>query len=330
MNILVLIDAWFPFIGGAQIQIKNLKKIVEKDYDCKYFILHSPSTGSGRCPWIYMVIRFLWSFWVIPQAFFLHQKNKFDLIHAHAYWPGIPGRILSWILRLPIVFTVHGSNLLDLKIKSIRAFLEKTILTKIKYDQVISVTSLFLKYRNVNKDITVIPNGVDVQLFDKVKILKERPFKILFVGRDDFVKGLKYLSKAMKKVKKKFPQARLRIITKSVKYNDLIKEYKSSHLFVLPSLSEGQPLTLLEAWAAKLPVIATAVGENPKMVKNGVNGYLVKPKDTNALAKAILKVLKNKKRDLLGKRGYNLVKEKYDWQECAKKTHEVYQKALSP
>jgi len=322
MNILVLIDAWFPFTGGAQIQIKNLKEILERKHNCKFVILHSPSAN--------IFIRFLWSFWVIPQAFFLHQKNKFDLIHAHAYWPGVPGKILSWILKIPIIFTVHGSHLLDLKIKSLQSFLEKIILTKIKYDQLISVASNFLKYKNVNKKIVVIPNGVDIEAFDKVKGKKQKPFKILFIGRDHPFKGLAFLKKSMTKVREAFSQARLRIISKGKKGKELIREYKSSHVFVLPSLAEGQPLVLLEAWAAKLPVIVTAVGENPKMVRNGVNGYLVKPKDTNALAKAIVKVLKNKERDLLGKRGYNLVKEKYDWQECAKKTYEVYQKALSP
>lgn len=317
MKVLVLIDAWFPFIGGSQIQIKNLKRILEKNYKCKFYILHSPSVN--------IIIRFLWAFWVIPQAIILYLRHNFDLIHAHAYWPGIPGKILSKILKIPIIFTVHGSNLLDLNKKSPRYYLEQLILTKIKYNTVISVSSNFLKHKNVNKKIVVIPNGVDIRSFDRVKIKKEKPFKIIFVGRNDPVKGLKFLKKAMIRVKKEFPQARLKIIAGAVDYQDLIKEYKSSHVFVLPSLSEGQPLSLLEAWAAKLPVVVTRVGENPKMVKNGDNGYLVEPGDSTSLAKAILKVLKDKKRGVMGKRGYQLVKRKYSWQKCAQKTYEVYQ-----
>lgn len=320
MKILILIDAWFPFVGGAQIQIKNLKNILKRDYDCQYFILHSPSAN--------IVIRFLWSFWVIPQAIWLNRQRHFDLIHAHAYWPGIPGKILSKILRIPIVFTVHGSNLLDLKEKSLRAFLEKIILTKIKYGQVISVASNFLKYKNINKDIKVIPNGVNIEDFDKVKVKKEKPYKILFVGRNDPVKGLVYLEKAMKIVKQKFPNARLKIITGGLSENELIKEYKSSHLFVLPSLSEGQPITLFEAWAAKLPAVVTAVGDNKKMVKNGYNGYLTDKGNIKELAKAIIKVLKDKNNQLLGENGYKLVKRNYCWQLCAKKTFNVYQKCL--
>jgi glycosyltransferase involved in cell wall biosynthesis len=329
MRILILIDAWFPFTGGAQIQIKNLKKILERKYKVKYFIFHSSSSN--------ILLRFFWSFWVIPQVLFfqLGQYLKsgrywnFDLIHSHAYWPGIPGKILSRILGIPIVFTVHGSNLLDLKKRTPRAWLEKFILTKISYNQVISVSSSFLKYKNVNKNIKVIPNGVDLKLFEEVKVEKAKPFKILFVGRNDPVKGLIYLKKAILEVKKEFPQARLKIITAGLNYQDLAREYKSSHVFVLPSLSEGQPLTLLEAWAAKLPVVVTRVGENIKMVRNGYNGYLVKPQDVNDLSKGIIKVLKNKKRKLLGERGFNLVKEKYSWEKCAQKTYEVYKKTLS-
>lgn len=326
MRILVLVDAWLPFVGGAQIQIKNLQRILESEKKAKFFILHSPSAN--------ILLRFFWGFWVIPQAVILNKKYHFDLIHSHAYWPAVPGKIIAELLKIPLVFTVHGSNLLDLGVKTGKALLEKIILTKIKYDQVISVSSSFLKYKNVNKDINVIANGVDVNEF-KIKCLKNKikdknsRIKILFVGRKDWVKGLKYLEKAMIRVKKEFPRTYLNTISGGMKYGQLVREYKSSHVFVLPSLSEGQPLTLLEAWAAKLPVVATKVGDNPKMVKNGFNGFLAEPKDAEELARLIIKVLRNKKRDLLGERGYQLVKKQYSWEKCGQKTLMVYEKALA-
>jgi len=321
MKILILIDAWLPFVGGAQIQIQNLKRILEENYDCKYYILHSPSAN--------ILIRFLWFFWVIPQAIFLNLKNNFDIIHAHAYWPGIPAKVLSFLLRIPVVFTVHGSNLLDLKAKSPRALLEKFILTRIKYDRVISVASNFLNYQNVNKEIKVIPNGVAIEEFDQIKVKKPKDFQILFVGREDPVKGLKYLKEAFKIVEKEFPQTKLKIISQGWDRIELIKEYKKSHLFVLPSLSEGQPLTLLEAWASKLPVVVTKVGDNPLMVKNGVNGFLVEPKNVQSLADKIIKVLKDNKRELMGEKGYCLVKQKYSWPKCAQKVYNLYKRLIS-
>lgn len=316
MKVLVLIDAWYPFVGGAQVQISHLKELLSKKYNCHYYILHSSSS--------HILIRFLWFFWVIPQAIILHAKEKFNLIHAHAYWPGIPGKILSVLLNIPIIFTVHGCNLMDLKIKSPRAWLEKIILTQIRYDWIITVASNFLKYKNINKNISVIPNGVDTNKFDKIAVKKEPPFKILSVGRNDPIKGLKFLKQAINIVQKKIPQVRLKTIQDGYSEDQLIHEYRQSHLFVLPSLSEGQPLTLLEAMAAKLPIVATQVGDNAKIVRNGYNGYLVKPKDVHGLAKAIVKIISNPKINQFGERSYQLVSKNYSWDKCAQKTAKIY------
>ena len=62
-------------------------------------------------------------------------------------------------------------------------------------------------------------------------------------------------------------------------------------IFVLPSHSEGVSLALLEAMAAGLPVIATAVGGLPEVVTDGENGLLIPPKDPEALAQALARLL---------------------------------------
>lgn len=347
MKILVLIDAWFPFFGGAQIQIKNLQKILEKKYYLKFFILHSPSSK--------ILIRFLWSLWVIPQAIILHLKEHFDLIHAHAYWPGVSAKIISLLIKIPLVFTIHGSNLMDIKEKSLKAFLERIILTKIKYDKVISVSANFLKYKNVNKNIVVIPNGVDVNFFKKnlpKKKKHSRILKILYIGRLEKIKGVDYLIVAFAKAFKKIKNINLTIIgegkekgklkkqvkelkiiekvifKKNMDLRKLINEYFQADVFVLPSLAEGQPLTLLEAWAAKLPLVATSVGDNSLLVENGINGYLAKPADSNDLADKIIKILKDKKRKKLGFNGFQLVQKNFTWEKCAQKTYQVYLQLL--
>jgi glycosyltransferase involved in cell wall biosynthesis len=67
----------------------------------------------------------------------------------------------------------------------------------------------------------------------------------------------------------------------------------AADLFVLPSLWEGLPLVLLEAMAAGLPAVVTAVGGNPEVVENGVSGVLVPAGDEQALAAAMLSLLNN-------------------------------------
>jgi glycosyltransferase involved in cell wall biosynthesis len=64
-------------------------------------------------------------------------------------------------------------------------------------------------------------------------------------------------------------------------------------VFVLPSLSEGLSMAILEAMMAGKPVIATGVGGNPEIVLDGETGFLVPAKDSQALAASLIKLLKN-------------------------------------
>jgi glycosyltransferase involved in cell wall biosynthesis len=66
-------------------------------------------------------------------------------------------------------------------------------------------------------------------------------------------------------------------------------------VFVLPSLFEGLPLSILEAMAAGLPVVATAVDGTPEAVDDGVTGILIPPEDSRAIAEAVLRLLQNPK-----------------------------------
>ena len=107
---------------------------------------------------------------------------------------------------------------------------------------------------------------------------------------------------------------------------ELIKLYKSSHFFVLPSIYEGQPLTLLEAWAAKLPVIVPNTGDCPYLVRNGQNGYLIgNIYDPNQIAKTIVQALAKDNLEKLGLNGYNSVK-RFSWEKASKETLSIYEK----
>ncbi|MFH2061571.1 MAG: glycosyltransferase family 4 protein [Candidatus Beckwithbacteria bacterium] len=68
--------------------------------------------------------------------------------------------------------------------------------------------------------------------------------------------------------------------------NNLEVELYKAHCLVIPSFKEGHPLILFEAWAHKLPVIATKVGSVPKFV-NQDNGYLISPNDQDSLIRTM-------------------------------------------
>jgi len=88
--------------------------------------------------------------------------------------------------------------------------------------------------------------------------------------------------------------------------------YQAADVFVLPSHVEGMSNSLLEAMASGLPVVATAVGAAPEMIRNGVDGLLVPPGDPDALAEALLRLLVDSEaRGALGKTAREGILDRY-------------------
>lgn len=362
MKIAVLIDAWFPHLGGGQVHAWKLAQYLASKHNVQIDIITRAHPGtttiSGNnlikiikfgpsLPFENIFGRILYLF----QTFFYLLPRKYDLIHAHAFSPGLPAKLISIIKKTPVVMTIHGTSIegfkgekLSLKEKMFLK-LEKWLLFGIKYTAEISVSSDVLKIPNINKKIFVIPTGVDITQFQNKNIKKDKKFKIIFVGRLVRQKGLKYLIEAMKIVHNKYPDIKLvivgkgtekeklqknsprYIVFKTLNEKDLIREMLSSRLFILPSLYEGSPIVLFEAWGAKLPIIATRVGGVPDFVKEGVNGYLVAPKDPQALASAIITAKNNKNLPKMGGNGFKIA-EIQTWDKMSEEVYKVFEKVI--
>ena len=94
-------------------------------------------------------------------------------------------------------------------------------------------------------------------------------------------------------------------------------------------MTEGQPLTVLEAWANQMPVLVTKVGHNREMVKEGVNGFLVKPGSAEALKEGLLRAISYRQSWYkMGEKGSELVKTRYTWEETVRKIVDVYKTVL--
>ena len=107
--------------------------------------------------------------------------------------------------------------------------------------------------------------------------------------------------------------------------SDLVELLSSFDIFILPSLSEGFPLVLLEASAAGLPVVCTSIPGNREIVQNCQNGLLVQPGNQNDLKNAIIKLLSDKGlREKMGRRGKILVGKYYDLNEAVLKYEKSY------
>lgn len=208
-----------------------------------------------------------------------------------------------------------------------------------------------------NGNIKVIHNGVDTKRFspemneDFSEIDSIDKKKILYTGRLLAMKGLHTLIEAIKIVlketrdvhfifagdgRKNWVNLMKKIIPKEnysflgyVEYEKINKLYNKADMFVLPSLTESCPITLLEAMASGLPTISSNVGGIPEIIENNETGLLVPPKNSKELAEKILFLINNRKlARKLSFNGRKLVEKKFDSKIMAEKTKKFYEEIL--
>lgn len=105
--------------------------------------------------------------------------------------------------------------------------------------------------------------------------------------------------------------------------------YSLSDIFILSSLYENFPMSILESMASGIATISTKVGGVPEIIKNGKNGLLIPRMNTEAIVNSILNLAENEnKRKKLGKKARKDVEKNFDWNIAAKNTKKVYESAL--
>jgi glycosyltransferase involved in cell wall biosynthesis len=228
-------------------------------------------------------------------------------------------------------------------------------------DKVISITPWELetleKYTEKEK-IKIIPNGVDKILYKEVKNnqfrknnkIKEK-YMVLFFGRLNPTKGPEMLAKAAINITKKRKDISFVWIGpdegKAEEVKNLIKNYpnmkylgpikgkekiaemyQAANVYVLPSYREGLPLTLFEAMASKIPIIASPVNGIPYEMKEGINGFFSDYGDIDSLEKNIIKLIENPA--LSKKISLNNYKKSkiYDWDEIYHEYMQEYKKLI--
>jgi glycosyltransferase involved in cell wall biosynthesis len=114
-------------------------------------------------------------------------------------------------------------------------------------------------------------------------------------------------------------------LTGEVSGEDLTGLFQSCDIFVLPSLAESSPAVTLQAISCAKPIIATAVGGVPDQIKNGWNGFIVKPADEAALAGKLEYLLAHPEERLrMGQNGRQLAGDKFDWERVSRSISNVY------
>ncbi|MBI3412762.1 MAG: glycosyltransferase family 4 protein [Candidatus Aenigmarchaeota archaeon] len=207
------------------------------------------------------------------------------------------------------------------------------------------------------KKVSVIYPGIRKGLFNTktAPATNVRGRKILFFGRPGVAKGVGYLIHSMPIVKKSVPDAKLilllskRPVGEYKKIVGLIKKLRlekdvilldprpvgelpgiirSAEVCVVPSVSEGFGFSAAESLSCGTPVVASAVGSLPEIVKHGYNGFLSAPESPGSIAENVIKVLSDRKlRRRLAANAPGSVKV-FDWMESAKKYVKIYKSVL--
>ncbi|HHV18961.1 MAG TPA: glycosyltransferase family 4 protein [Thermoanaerobacterales bacterium] len=349
-------------IGGAGRYLFNLLSRV--DYSCFEVVVACPGGGELEKQLKSKGIRVFTleggessaNFGHIKKLRQIISREKADIVHTHA---SFAGRIAGKLSGCKVVMTRHGLG------SGGSGLLKRTaaaVVSRVFTDRIIAISravKISLMDSGVPADmITIIYNGIDLSKFEGIEgtLRKELGVDpnvpiIGIVARLVPEKGYEYAINAFYHVLKQNPSALLVIVgdgplekslkdmcvKMGIKDNVVFMGYRQGvenlvmdfDVFVLPSISEGLGLALLEAMALGKPAVATTAGGIPEIIKHDVNGLLVSPGNDKYLAESIIEVLSDKRRaKALGLAAQKTVNKKFSSKTMIEKTENVYREIL--
>jgi glycosyltransferase involved in cell wall biosynthesis len=267
------------------------------------------------------------------------RRHRVDLIHAHQYTPFFYSLLARLIFDRPaVLFTEHGRHSPDYR-RPKRVVANRLLLQR--RDRVVGVgqavrTALINHEGLPAQRVGVIYNGVDTagignSTADRDAVRREigvdpGDFVVLLVARLDYLKDHATALRTLRRAVAHQPKVRLVLagegpergaieqtvqqldLAANVRFlglrKDVARLLKATDMFLLTSISEGIPLTVIEAMAAGLPVLATRVGGLAELVEDGQSGFLAPPRDDATLADRLLRLAGDANlRHAFGRRG---------------------------
>ncbi len=343
----------YPPLNGKHHHTKNIWKELAKGFD-EYHVLARSETNKysysneGNIH-LHLVPRItqkskiffftsFWMFWII---------KKYKITHLLAQCPivgGFTGAIASNFFTIPLFVEIHGDvyfNYMQEKNITNKIFSKITKFTFNNASKIRSLSSAMnkmLETYGIQKNIVIIPNRVNLELFNSKKTNYDLhiPIKIISIGRFVEQKGYDIAIKAVKKLSEEYDIELYLIgggslydrfekqskglknikLIKWIEQKDLKLLLEESDIYIQPSkpfLGEAMPRTILEAMAMKLPIIATNIAAIPGIL-NKSNAILINPNSIEELIKAIKTLINdNNLREQIALQGYSDVVEKYEW-----------------
>ena len=348
--------------GGAQAYVAALAAALKREYDV---VVAAHGDGflrdaARRAGVPYVPLRHLRrrldpvrDALALAELFLLFRRERPLVVHANSSKAGVLGRLAALVARVPVrMFTVHGWAFKAHSGHAATAYLWADRLMSPFTTTTICVAhgerSAGLRARTCRADRTVvIHNGVALDAPRRRPGAATRPATLLSVGRLRAPKDFLTLVRAMTALEP--GSARLLIAGDGPDRDAVAAEVArlgldgtvellgtrsdvpallaGADVFVLASDSEGLPMSVLEAMSAGLPVVASAVGGVPELVRDGETGALVPPRDSGALARALVPLVADiALRDRLGEAGRRRVEREFSLARFEREHLELYRK----
>ena len=251
----------------------------------------------------------------------LLRRLDVDVVNAHAPVPGLAD-LAAYRSPAPVVLTYHAGSLVKggHPVDPLLRAYERHLLPRVfaRCRALIAVSPVSLAHATGRAHL--VPPGVDAELFSPPAPGAVREPRVLYVGRVERTsrwKGLQVLVDALPRLRALVPEVRLEVVGDGddvetlqkqaaergvadlvdwrgrVEHDRLPAHYRRAGVTVLPSLTEAESfgMALAEAIACGCPVVGSAVGGIPFVVRDGEDGLLVPPGDPDALADALAAVL---------------------------------------
>ena len=358
----------FTWPGGVTIHVSQLaRELGRSGHEVQVLAPHSPSRECqdsdllvplGRSvplPSGGSIARVSLSWWLARRIRALLKREKYDVIHLHEPMaPILPLTVLEYSNTVN-VGTFHACHSRQHLYKMSRPVIKRW---RSRLHGSIAVSPAAMRYVSgaFPGNYEIIPNGIDVDHFSQQAApwpqYQDGKTNIIFVGRLEKRKGLRYLLEAYGRLKWDMPHLRLLVVGPGnpdkdsyhvlssqnlqdvefvgrVPYEDLPRYYASSDIFCSPATgSESFGIVLLEAMAAGKPVVASDIEGYRGVMQHGRQGLLFHNKNVESLSAQLEALIRNpEQRRIMGERG-RATAERYRWQVVSRRVEQYYKSCI--
>lgn len=350
-------------VGGTETQLLRILPLLEKNIENRVCCFNGYGPVGKKLEEKGLKVYYLnfkgrhdmMVFWRLRKA--IKEFNP-DILVTYLIHCDLIGRFWGRIFGIKKIVCSQRGSLLQWEYLRFFDRLTKFLVTKYTVQTETAKRQLVKKLNAPENKFFVIPNGIDLNDFNfELDIEKKKKaigingenINITCVSKLREGKGHEYLFEAFEKIYETNQKINLLIVGDGEKKEELKKQIKNYHsknnihffgdrndvkeilkisdIFVLPTLAEGMSNAILEAMANGLPIITTSITVNKELIKNGINGILVPPQNSQAIFEAASKLIENESlRIKLGKKAKEVCQNNFELEKISKIIEGFYEK----